>query len=62
MTRCYLCKTVRRKVKGESWEKQMCKSCYRLTDHYSWDNRWELAEYIKLTRNDSIDLYNSRNI
>ena len=37
----------------------MCKSCYRLTDHYSWDNRWELAEYV---RSNPIDLYNSKNI
>jgi len=63
---CYICKTVRRKKKGESWDKQMCKNCYRLTDHYSWDNRWQLTQYV--TKGAPlpyliypIDLYNSGN-
>ena len=61
MTMCHLCKTVRRKAKGDSWDKQMCKGCYRLTSHYSWENRWELASYVKLSKDDfSIDLYPSK--
>lgn len=44
---CHICKTVRRKAKGESWDKMMCKDCWRLTDHYSWDSRWQLTDYLK---------------
>ena len=46
MAMCHICKTVRRKAKGESWEKLMCKDCYRITDHFSWDARWQLSEYL----------------
>ena len=49
---CHLCKTVRRKAKGESWDKMMCKGCYRLTEHYTWDTKWDLARYVN-----PIDLY-----
>lgn len=59
MAMCQFCKTVRRKAKGESWDKMMCKDCYRLTEHYSWDNRWGISSYIKLN---SIDLYSSEHI
>lgn len=37
----------------------MCKDCYRLTDHYSHDARWQIASYLKLSAEDyTIDLYN----
>lgn len=42
---CKFCKTVRRKAKGESWLKMMCKDCYRITDHFSWDARRDLERY-----------------
>ena len=59
MAMCHICKTVRRKAKGESWDKMMCKNCYRLTDHYSHDARWQIASYVNLN---SIDLYPSESI
>lgn len=43
---CHICKIVRRKAKGESWNKQMCTDCYRITDHYSWSNRWDITSYL----------------
>lgn len=59
MAMCHICKTVKRKAKGESWGKLMCKECYRLTDHYTHDARWQIADYVKLTPQDyKIDLYN----
>ncbi len=45
VARCKFCKTVRRKAKGESWLKMMCKDCYRITDHFSWDARREIESY-----------------
>lgn len=56
---CHLCKTTTRKAKGESWTKLMCRDCYRITDHYTHDARWQIADYVKLSKDDySIDLYN----
>ncbi len=49
---CHICKVTRRKAKGESWNKLMCKDCYRITDHYTHDARWQIADYLN-----PIDLY-----
>lgn len=53
MAMCHICKSVCRKAKGESWHKMMCKECYRITDHWTWDARWQITDYVKLN---SIDL------
>lgn len=53
MVRCKFCKTVRRKAKGENWTKIMCRDCYRVTDHFTWDTKWNLTTYVN-----PIDLYN----
>lgn len=58
MARCQYCKTTKRKAKGESWQELMCKDCYRITDHYTHDARWQIADYLKLN---SIDLYIPKN-
>ncbi len=57
MAMCKICKTVRRKAKGESWNKLMCKVCYRITDHYTHDSRWQIAEYVKLSPTDLYKKY-----
>ena len=59
MVMCQFCKTVRRKAKGENWDKMMCKDCYRLTGHYMWENRWDISDYIKLN---PVDLYMTKTI
>lgn len=49
MAMCKYCKTVRRKATTESWIEQMCNTCYGLTEHFTWENRWSfLPENKKL--------------
>lgn len=52
MVRCQYCAHTKRKAKGESWKYLMCKDCYRLTDHYTHDARWQIADYVKLSKED----------
>ena len=43
VARCSICNDTHRKTKGESWEKAMCKGCYRLTDHFTWAGRFDFS-------------------
>lgn len=52
MAMCRYCNKVRRKAKGDSWDKMMCSDCWRVTGHYSWSARWDLAGYVKLNKFD----------
>ena len=45
MAMCKICSTVRRKAKGDSWDKQLCHDCYILTDHFTWKHRWDIHSY-----------------
>ena len=45
MAMCKICSTVRRKAKGDSWDKQICYDCYIMTDHFTWKYRWDIYSY-----------------
>ena len=45
MAMCKICSTVRRKPKGDSWDKQLCHNCYILTEHFTWKHRWDIHSY-----------------
>ena len=50
MALCGVCEGVQRKARGESWDRKMCKDCYRLLDFFTWSNKWNLARtYLKGT-------------